>query len=238
MPSPIIAPNADFKAFAYEQVAKIGKAVSSAQRLVLLNILINGPHTVEELAAGAEQSIANTSRHLQILKHANLVQSSARGHHRVYRIQSDAVGTFFLDLREIAAGQLSALRGALASVSTCPTRAEHVDESELADLVAADAVIIVDVRPPQEFRRAHLPGALSIPLEVLHEHIDELPRDRPIVTYCRGKLCLLADAAVTLLVRAGFQARRTDLDIPSWERSGRPVERGPIHPDAEPPTGG
>jgi len=238
VPSPATTANADFKAFAYDQVARIGKAVSSAQRLVLLNILVNGPHTVEELAAGSEQSIANTSRHLQILKRANLVTSSARGNHRVYAVESDAVSTFFLDLRELAAGHLTALRSALQTVSTCPTRAERVEADEMATLLEGSEVVIVDVRPPEEYEQAHLPGAVSVPIEVLHEHVDDLPRDRPIVAYCRGPLCLLADAAVTLLVRAGFQARRTDLDIPSWERAGRPVERGRITPAAEPPAGG
>ncbi|TNF37909.1 MAG: ArsR family transcriptional regulator [Deltaproteobacteria bacterium] len=238
MPPTPPVPDAKFKAFAYAQVAMIGKAISSAQRLVLLNILVNGPHTVEELAAAAEMSIANTSRHLQILKQANLVSAEARGNHRLYRVESDAVGTFFLDLRDLAAGQLSALRDALDAVSNCPTRAELVDEEELARLIADDDALIVDVRPPREFDRAHLPGARSIPLDVLHEHIAELPKDRQIVTYCRGPLCLLADAAVTLLVRAGYRARRTDLDIPSWERAGHPVERGPNPPHVEPPAGG
>lgn len=239
VPSPTYRPDRDFKTFAYEQVARIGKAVSSAQRLVLLNILVNGPHTVEELAEGAELSIANTSRHLQILKQARLVSATARGNHRVYSVESDAVCTFFIDLRELAAGHLAELRGALEAVTASPTRAERVETEELIALINDDQALIVDVRPPQEFALAHLPGAISIPLEDLHRHLRSLPRDKSIITYCRGPLCLLADAAVTLLNRAGFHARRTDQDIPSWERAGLAVERGPDSPpNAEPPAGG
>ena len=230
-------PDNDFKAFAYEQVARIGKAVSSAQRLVLLNILSNGPHTVEELAVGAELTIANTSRHLQILKQARLVLVAVRGKHRVYRIASDLVRSFFLELRDLACGELSELREALGAVAESPTRAVRVPRSALLDHLDAGSALIVDVRPSQEYVRGHLPGAVSIPLAELHRHVDVLPRDREIITYCRGPLCLLADAAVTLLNRAGFQARRTDEDIPSWERDGLPVARGG-EPHPEPPPGG
>ncbi|PKN54480.1 MAG: ArsR family transcriptional regulator [Deltaproteobacteria bacterium HGW-Deltaproteobacteria-14] len=238
VPSPNYRPDSDFKAFAYEQVARIGKAVSSAQRLVLLNILVNGPHTVEELAEGSELSIANTSRHLQILKQARLVSAMARGNHRIYNVESDAVCTFFIHLRELAAGHLAELRGALEAITASPTRADRVSRTELVAIVAAGDAFIVDVRPSQEFELGHLPGAVSIPLEELHHNLAVLPRDKTIITYCRGPLCLLADAAVTLLNRAGFQARRTDQDIPSWERAGLPVERGPDSPNAEPPAGG
>ena len=239
MPSPTYRPDRDFKTFAYEQVARIGKAVSSAQRLVLLNILVNGPHTVEELAEGAELSIANTSRHLQILKQARLVSAAARGNHRVYSVESDAVCTFFINLRELAAGHLAELRGALEAITASPTRADRVETAELIALVDDDDALIIDVRPLPEFVLGHLPGAISIPLEELHQHLRELPRDKSIITYCRGPLCLLADAAVTLLNRAGFRARRTDQDIPSWERAGRLVERGLASPpNAEPPAGG
>jgi len=228
MPHTRRKPDRDFKAFAYEQVALIGKAIGSGQRLVLLNILMNGPHTVEELAAGSELSIANTSRHLQVLKQARLVAVETRGKHRVYAVTSPLVRTFFVDLRGLAANQLGELRQALGEVAASPTRADRVSREELVERVALGDAFIVDVRPEPEFVRGHLPGAVSMPLEVLHERVEELPRDRDIITYCRGPLCLLADAAVTLLNHAGFSARRTDEDIPSWEHSGLPVARGAV----------
>lgn len=227
MPHRIRQPDRDFKAYAYERVAQIGKAVSSAQRLVLLNILNNGPHSVEELAVGAELSVANASRHLQILKQARLVTAETRGKQRVYGITSPLVTAFLLDLRGLAANQLGDLRQALGEVAQAPTRIDCVRRDELLVRLERRDAYLVDVRPEVEYERAHLPGAVSIPLEVLHERVDELPREQEIITYCRGCLCLLADAAVDLLNGAGFAARRSDEDIPSWERAGLPVVRGP-----------
>ncbi len=219
-------PDDEFKRFAYEQMAKLGKALSSPSRLVLLNVLVNGDHTVQELATCAGLTLANTSRHLQILEQAHLVRSKRAGRHRLYRVASERARGFFLDFRELALGSQPALGQALGAVAASETRQDRVGRDELLDAVQGGGALIVDLRPLSEYVRGHFPGSVNIPIAALQAHLDVLPRDRELIVYCRGRLCVMADEAVATLRRAGFQARRTGEDVPTWEREGLPVEVG------------
>lgn len=222
-PTPV-EPNDDFKAFAYEQISRISKALSSPQRLILVNILNNGEHTVEELAAGSGMSVANTSRHLQVLKQARLVLSERRGNNNFYMVSSAKVPAFFCELKDLAYACLTELQQVLLKIVESPSRMNPVGREELLRLVGSCEAIVVDVRPQREYATAHMSGATSIPLDELRTRLNELPMDREIVAYCRGQYCLLADEAVAILRASGRKARRTDEDAVRWILEGLPVE--------------
>lgn len=217
-----------FKAFVYDQVVRVTKALSTPHRLVLMNILAQGSRSVEELAQHSELSIANTSRHLQVLRGANLVKVSQQGTRHVYSVASSTCVDFFDCLIDVAEMQLAELQRALQDIATSPTREGSVGRDELRRLLSEDKAVVLDVRPSEEFDTGHLPGAVSIPLDELEKRLAELPSDREIVAYCRGRLCILADSAVELLRRAGLNARRTDETPNRWRRSAGEAGSGDV----------
>lgn len=217
-------PDDFFKHFAYEQIARIGKAMSAPARLVIMNILNQGPRTVEALAQEAGLSVANTSSHLQVLRGASLVRSERRGNHVEYSVAGEDVSAFFLRMKDLAAACLAELQVTLREIADTPTRAELVDRDTLIAKVAVGEAVVIDVRPEAEYQAAHLPGAHSVPVGQLERRLADLPKDREIVAYCRGRYCVLADRAVEILRKAGFSARRTDVDVAAWREGGMPVE--------------
>ncbi len=225
-PKPV-EPNDAFKSFAYEQISRVSKAMSSPQRLILINILSNGEHTVDELAVNSGMSVANTSRHLQVLKQARLVTSERRGNNMFYMVSNPKVPAFFCELKDLAYACLTELQQLLVEVVECPSRMNAVGREELLQLVGDAEATVVDVRPRREYETGHMPGAVSIPLDELKSRLDELPVDSDIVAYCRGKYCLLADQAIAIIEESGRKARRTDEDAVRWVLDGLPVETVP-----------
>ena len=227
--------NRSFKDSIYQQFARIGKAVSAPLRLELLDLLNQGPRTVEALAVQVGASVANTSRHLQVLRAARLVETRKLGLFVEYRIADDAVREFFLLLRGLAEHRLAEVaqvtRGFLAERGAM----EQVPPEELIRRVRRGEVTVLDVRPEEEYRVGHIPGAQSIPLTELKRRIAELPRDREVVAYCRGPYCVLAVEAVALLQAKGFTALRMEAGVPEWQARGWRVARG-IKPASSPPT--
>jgi len=217
-------PDDEFKAYAYEQFSRIGKALSSPQRLIILNILCQGEHTVEALARYSGQSVANTSRHLQHLKSVNLVKLKRSGKNIFYSIRDEAACNFYMSLKEFASNQLGEIRTTLEEISSSPSRSHSVSREELLKMVTRGNAVVIDVRPEEEFQQAHLPGAISIPLEELEKRIEELPRDKTIVAYCRGRYCILADKAVEVLLKKGYRAGRIDESVIEWKNAGLPIE--------------
>jgi len=215
-------PDEQFKEYAYEQVARIGKALSSPQRLILLNILCQGAYTVEALAGHAGLTMANASQHLQVLRAANLVQAERQGNHVQYSIADDRIRRFVFSLQEVAIGCLAELRQALAEISATPSRVESVGSEELMEKVSAGEAVAIDVRPASEYDAGHFPGSVSIPVQELERRLDELPGDGEVVALCRGRYCILADKAVAILREKGFRARRSDSTILDWETLERP----------------
>jgi DNA-binding transcriptional ArsR family regulator len=222
-------PDAFFKQFAYEHFARMGKALSAPIRLVLLNVLNQGPHTVEALAEQAGTSVANASHHLKVLREAGLVEAERDGQFMRYEISCPEVRNFLRSLKKMAEQCSVELRQALADIEDSPTRVEAIGRAELVQRVADGVSIVVDVRPAEEFAAGHLPGAASMPLAELERRIDELPRDREIVAYCRGKYCLLADHAVARMRSAGLNARRTNVDVVDWTMADLPLESQSPH---------
>ncbi len=215
-----------FKAFAYEQVAAVAKALSAPARLVLLNVLCQGERTVELLATHAGLSTANASQHLQALKQANLVESDRRGNHVVYRVVGEDVVAFFGALKNLAIDHNSSLRQAFEQIATAPSRLEPVGREELLDKIRAGTVVVLDVRPLEEYESGHLPGAISIPLDRLKEELGRLPEGKEIVALCRGEYCVLADQAIEVLAAHGLVARRSMDGVVEWKLAGLPLESG------------
>ena len=215
-----------FKAAIYEQIARIGKATASPGRLELLDLLTQGPRTVEGLAAQIGQSAANTSHHLQVLRRARLVEAEKAGLHVTYRLADPQVGTFFLQLRTLAQSRLAEIEQVSRQYLDERGALEAVGDDELLRRVRAGAVTVIDVRPREEYLAGHIPGAVSLPLADLKKRVPDLPKGRDIVAYCRGPYCVMALDAVDLLRRKGFRAHRLELGVPEWRAQGWRVETG------------
>lgn len=207
----------------YEQFARIGKAVDSPQRLELLDLLCQGERPVEELAHEAHLSVANTSRHLQVLRSASLVDARKVGVKVYYRLADETVCSFFNAMRRLAEERLAEVSQIMDDYFIDPEGFEPVAGVDLMKRAGEGTVLIIDVRPVEEFRQGHLPQARSVPLRELEKRIADLPSDREIVAYCRGPYCVLAQEAVKQLRSLGYRATRFPDGIREWRQAGLPV---------------
>jgi len=208
----------------YEQFARMGKAVSAPKRLELLDLLCQGPRTVEALADQAALSIANASQHLQVLRAARLVEAEKKGLHVEYRLAGDDVCKFFLALRNLAEGRLAEIAVVAREYLGARDAMETVAGDELLRRVKEGEVTVLDVRPSEEYRAGHIPGAMSIPLGELKARFKELPKSRDVVAYCRGPYCVFAVEAVELLRKKGFKAHRMKEGVLDWRSRGWRVD--------------
>lgn len=209
-----------FKDAIYEQLARIGKATAAPKRLELLDLLSQGPRTVEALAEHAAITVANASQHLQVLRAARLVDARKKGLFVEYRLTDDDVGRFFLALRTVAESRLAEIERVTREYLESRGAMEAVDGEELLRRVQEGEVTVLDVRPAEEYRAGHLPGAVSIPLDELELRVRELPKRRAIVAYCRGPYCVMALEAVELLRKKGLRADRLETGVVEWRARG------------------
>ena len=214
------SPNRAFKDAIYEQFARIGKAVSSPKRLELLDLLCQGPRSVEALAKESGLTVANASQHLQVLRASRLVESEKEGLFVTYRLADPAVCEFFRAMRILAESRLAEIEQVKRHFLEGREGMEPVDREALLARVRQGAVTVLDVRPVEEFHAGHIAGALSIPLDELKLHLSDLPRNQEIVAYCRGPYCVLSIAAVEMLRAAGFQAIRIEEGIQDFRAMG------------------
>lgn len=210
----------------YEQLSRLGKAVASPARLQLLDLLCQGPRTVESLAREADLNLANTSQHLRLLHAARLVETEKAGLFVTYRLADESVVGFFQDLRSLGEQRLAEVDALLRQFREAPDSLEAVEKKTLVSRVRKGEVILLDVRPQEEYRAAHISGAVSVPLKDLKVHLSKLPRGREIVAYCRGPYCVLAGEAVRLLKAKGFRAMRLEDGVPEWHAQGLPLAAG------------
>lgn len=215
-----------FKDAAYEQLARIGKALASAKRLELLDLLCQAERTVEQLAGETGMSIANTSQHLQALDAAQLVQARKQGRFVVYSLADVLVCDFFRSYRILAEERLAEIERIRRRFLDDRNELYPVDGATLMRRVRAREVVVIDVRPQQEYRAGHLRGALGIPLEQLKRRLTRLPRKKDIVAYCRGPYCMFAVDAVRIMRSHGLKAFRLDLSIHDWADMGLPLATG------------
>ncbi len=214
----------EIKTFLYEQVARIGKAVASPKRLELIELLCQGEKTVEALSIQAEISVKLASAHLKELRLARLVDTRRDGKYVLYRLASTSVADLWVNLRSEAQERLVELQVALANIVTHPDDLKGFDRKAILKKAAAGEVLILDVRPSEEYAVAHLPHARSMPVDELKKRLAELPKDTPVVAYCRGPFCLMARDAVELLRRRGYRAFHLTDGVAEWRALRLPIE--------------
>jgi rhodanese-related sulfurtransferase len=210
----------------YEQLSRLGKAVASPARLQLLDLLSQGPRTVESLARVAGLTLANASQHLRVLHASRLVETEKSGLFVTYRLADDSVCGFFQNMRSLGENRLAEVDSILRQFRESPDSLEPVKKDTLMKRVRTGEIILLDVRPEEEYRAAHISGAVSAPLKELRTRLSKLPRGKEIVAYCRGPYCVLAVEAVRMLRAKGFQAARLEDGVPEWRAQGRPVAAG------------
>jgi len=214
-----------YKSAIYEQLARIGKAVASPRRLELLDLLAQGPRTVEVLAEEAGLGMANASQHLRALRAAELVTAHKSGLFVTYQLASGEVADFFRAIRLLAASRLAEIERLTQDFLEAKEALAPVDREALLDRVRLGEVTVLDVRPSEEYAAGHIPGALSVPLADLELRLAALPRDKEVVAYCRGPYCVLAVEAVRRLREHGFRAARLEDGVPDWRARGFDVAR-------------
>ena len=213
----------------FASLAEIAQAIGHAHRLELLEHLGQGERSVEDLAARANLTLANTSRHLQILRRAALVEGRRDGKRIYYRLAGDTpVIGLLLALSRVGERNSAEIARVMASYFQARDELEPVSRDELLDRLRWGTATVLDVRPEDEFAHGHLPDALNIPLSELERRLAELPADQEIVAYCRGPWCVLSFEAVALLRQRGYRVRRLEDGFPEWKVAGLPVENVPV----------
>lgn len=215
----------EIKNHLYEQVARLGKALSSPKRLELIELLCQGEKTVEMLSAQAEMSVKLTSAHLQELKQARMVETRKDGKYAVYKLTNTSVADLWVTLRSEAEERLVELQVALASIVEHGSELDGFDNLTILKKAKAGELLVLDVRPNDEFSSGHLPHAYSLPFDELQKRLSELPKNSTVVAYCRGPFCLMAKDAVTLLRKHGYHALHLTDGVAEWRAHGLPIER-------------
>lgn len=206
----------------FEQFARVGKALASAKRLELIDLLAQGERRVETLAKAANLGVTTCSAHLQTLKAAHLVDTRRDGVKVYYRLAGPDVAALYGHLQQVTATHLADLAPAAAAYLG-PDDTEVVDRDELLRRARAGQVTVLDVRPAEEYAAGHIPGAVSVPLADLPDRLSELPADTEIVAYCRGAYCVLSYDAVRLLTARGRTARRLIDGVLEWTLADLPL---------------
>ena len=215
-----------FRTELFSQFARLGQALSSRVRVEILHILDQGEKTVEQVARIARVSVANASHHLQRLKGVRLVTSRKEGQHVVYRLASPMVESLWQCLQEIGQDRLLEVQELVRTYLLQRDELEPVTREELLERMERDEVVVIDVRPEDEYRAGHLPQAISIPPDQLAARISELPKNKEIIAYCRGPYCLISYEAVEILRARGLKAFRLEEGFPEWRSHNLPSETG------------
>jgi rhodanese-related sulfurtransferase/DNA-binding HxlR family transcriptional regulator len=212
------------KAALFDALASVAQALGSGRRAEIVDLLAQGERSVDEIASEIDQSVANTSQHLQVLARAGLVRSRREGTRVIYRLASERVSELWAAVRDVAVRQVADVGVLADEYLGARDRVEQLSAEELQQRLVRDQVVLLDVRPEPEYRAGHIAGARSAPLEELRSLLPTLPRQKELVAYCRGPFCVYADDAVRLLQDRGLKARRLDVGFPEWQRAGFPVE--------------
>jgi len=211
----------------FDGFAAVGKALSSGRRLELLDVLAQGPRSVERLAGEVGQSVANTSAHLQVLLGTGLVSTERDGNRIVYALAGPAVEDLWAALRATTQEHAAALDRLAVDYLGDRSELETITRAELAERLERDPPpVVLDVRPAAEFLAGHIPGAISVPPDELAARVRRFPSDADVVAYCRGPFCVFADDAVRALRERGRHAARLEDGFPEWRRASLPVAAG------------
>ncbi|CAM3529130.1 ArsR/SmtB family transcription factor [Halomonas lysinitropha] len=210
----------------FDTLAQVARALGNGHRLALLERLAQSSAAVETLATATDLSIGNASQHLQQLRRAGLVTASRSGKQMIYRLTDERIITLLALLRQVAETNLAEMERLVSQLFAEDDASEALEAVSSRELLAAlerGEVALLDVRPADEYQAGHLPEAINIPLEQLEAMLDDLPRDKEIVAYCRGPYCALSHEAVQRLRQLGYRVRRFEEGYPEWKAAGLPV---------------
>ena len=213
-----------FKDAVYGELSKITKAISNPHRLEVIDLLAQGPFSVEEIANHTGMSVANASQHLQTLKRARLVKVTRNGNFINYSLAGENVFNALASLRELGLFYNAEIKKIISDFRKDNGEKNAVNSEALMEMIEKDQVILLDVRPEDEYNRGHIHSAMSTPIEKLGQYLKRLPKGKTIVAYCRGPFCVYADEAVAMLRKKGFKALRMEEGFPDWQHKGYPVE--------------
>ncbi len=217
------------KAALYDGFAEVAKALASGRRAEIVDLLAQGERSVDDIADEIGQTVANTSHHLRAMARAGVLTTRRDGTRIFYALASDRVAELWSALRDVAAEHVAGLERLAAAYLGERDGVDVVDRTELARRLERREVVVLDVRPADEYVAGHIAGARSVPIDELRRHLRVLPKDHDVVAYCRGPYCVYADDAVRELNRKGFRARRLIDGFPEWKRAGLPIETGAAH---------
>ena len=217
--------DAEHKSRLYEAIGRVALALGSASRLQILEFVAQRERSVDALAAMTGLSVANTSKHLQALRQAGLVSARKEGLRVYYSIAGDDVAALLSALREVSEHRVAEVERLLRTWLAHRDEMEAVPAREVLERARKGLVVVLDVRPAEEYSAGHLPGAVNIPIHELEKRLKELPKRKEVIAYCRGPYCLMSYDAVSLLRRKGLKARRLEAGLPEWRAAGLPVER-------------
>ncbi len=208
----------------FDEFARIGQALASGARIELLDLLFQSERSVEQLAAESGMTVTNVSQHLQVLRRSRMVEVRREGLYAFYRLANDEVFQIWKSIRGFGEAHVLEVKAALSDFLKCRKNLEEVTAAELKKRMRDGTTIVIDVRPRTEYDAGHIPGAISIPVQELDKQLASLPRRKEIIAYCRGPYCVQSDAAVELLAKRGFKAKRLEFGMPEWRDMGLTVE--------------
>ena len=214
----------EIKSTLYKQLAKVTKALSNPHRLEILDLLAQGSFSVEYIAEHANMSVANASQHLQVLKRSGLVDTVRDGKYIYYELFDERVLETWRALRQLGFSRNHEISELLQDYRRRKEQLNLISSDELMQKLENNEVYLIDVRPVEEFNVGHIKQADSLPHKQIRKRMQELPKDREIVAYCRGPLCLMADEAVSLMKKEGLNACRLENGFADWLAEKRPVE--------------
>src|SRR5262245_9218895 len=209
----------------FENLARIGTALSSPMRIEFLELLAQSERTVEQLAQLTDASVANTSQHLQKLRQAGLIVGRKQGLYVFYRLAGDEVVGLLSSVSRVGEVYVAEVERILRLYFAQKDDLEPVPARELLDRARKGLVTVLDVRPPEEYAAGHVPGAINIPVHELENRLKDLPKRKEVIAYCRGPYCLMSYDAVLVLRKKGLKARRLEAGLPEWRAAGLPVEQ-------------
>jgi len=212
-----------FKDKVFSELARISGALSNPRRLEIIDLLSQGEKTVERIAVATGMSIANASQHLQVLKNGSLVEIKRQGNFIFYRLTNNQVAEIWKNLREFGIDRLSEIDTAVTEFRAEKQIFESVTITQLLKKMDEENVVLLDVRPLDEYASGHISASVCIPIDELADRMNELPKNQAIVAYCRGPFCVFADEAIYLLRKNGFRAIRMEEGFPDWKLKGLPV---------------
>jgi rhodanese-related sulfurtransferase len=218
------AAHREFKDRLFGQFARVGKALASPKRLEIVDLLAQGERTVEEIARETDMSVASASQHLQALKGARMVEARREGLYAHYRLADEDVFRTWQAVRALGESRLAEVDRVVETYLEDRDALEAVDVMELMERLSDGSVVVLDVRPEEEYQAGHIPGAHSVPVEKLEAYLEEIPKNQEVVAYCRGPYCVFSDEAVALLSSHGYRVKRLAEGLPDWRAAGMPVE--------------